>query len=333
MRRVVLNGIIGAVILCLGISATHAQNKIHTVETGQTLYSIARSYDITVTDLLKVNPEIEDNIIKIGDELKIPAAEQSIESPQKVTKTPSQAISEKPFTTGNETNQAETTVSGGQIIRNKQFSTISHTVKEKETLYAISRLYGVTIDEIKAWNHIEDNNIQEGSVILIRSGEVAEEIKPVTEAVTEVVTEAVKTEPVSEPVETLKTEEPKPAVKEMPINRNETKVNYQDALGEDFISAQNSGKLLQSARGTISWINTEHAKMSDSFFALHKTIPSGTVIKVTNLVNKRVVFVKVIGKLPQNSDNINVELRISSAAKNALLLNGDKAYVNLEYHQ
>jgi Predicted glycosyl hydrolase len=44
---------------------------LHTVETGQTVYSIALMYHVSVEDIYRLNPESKD-VIKIGESLKIP---------------------------------------------------------------------------------------------------------------------------------------------------------------------------------------------------------------------------------------------------------------------
>ena len=43
----------------------------------------------------------------------------------------------------------------------------SHTVVKGETLYRLSKQYGVTVDELKAWNNLLDNTIHVGQEIVI----------------------------------------------------------------------------------------------------------------------------------------------------------------------
>lgn len=50
-------------------------------------------------------------------------------------------------------------------IEIKQKST--HLVKKGETLYAISKQYGVSVEQLKMWNNKTDNNIQAGQHLLI----------------------------------------------------------------------------------------------------------------------------------------------------------------------
>ena len=52
----------------------------------------------------------------------------------------------------------------------------------------------------------------------------------------------------------------------------------------------------------------------NKFYALHRTAPIGTIIKVTNRMNNNSVYVKVIGILPSTGDNENILIKITQAA-------------------
>lgn len=60
---------------------------------------------------------------------------------------------------------------GQQLVIRKQKSTnasgITHTVDPKETLFSISRKYGVTIDEIKKWNNLKGESLAIGTILNI----------------------------------------------------------------------------------------------------------------------------------------------------------------------
>lgn len=44
----------------------------------------------------------------------------------------------------------------------------SHTVAKGDTLYRLSKQYGVTVDDLKAWNNLTDNTIHVGQQIVVR---------------------------------------------------------------------------------------------------------------------------------------------------------------------
>ena len=93
---------------------------IHTVETGQTLYSISKAYGVNAKDLIFENPELADGI-NPGQRIKILYKEAK-----------KQANSQS------------------QVSNTSQF--IYHTVEKQQTLYAISKLYGITVDELNKAN-------------------------------------------------------------------------------------------------------------------------------------------------------------------------------------
>lgn len=339
--------------------------KEHTVVAGETLYGIARNYQIHFNDLVKANPQIQNNAINIGDILHIPTNNATI---QNVPKSNSPTILTPPTKNSNSipqtnpfagatgvadpkpstTPQNNLTISPSipsapkAGITNNQFPMIEHVVTEKQTMYAISKLYNVSVADIQSWNHLADNNIKVGSILLIRSNTNVNNIPPakiITPVQEEVIIpkefKSIKPE-IVQPVEvTVKEKSSTPILPAEPVRESpgNASINVQGQLEEAYIQDKNRGKSLMTSRGTITWINTENAKMSDSYFGLHKTAPIGSIVRVTNLVNKRVVFVKVIGKLPETSDNLNIVLKLSTAAKKSLLLNGDKAYVDIEYYQ
>jgi len=96
--------------------------QTHTVQSGETLFSIARSYDLAVGDLRRWNDLDSDNL-SVGQEILVgPPADQD--------------------------------------------ATI-HTVQSGETLFAISRQYGVTIAEIQTWNNLDTPQLSTGQELTI----------------------------------------------------------------------------------------------------------------------------------------------------------------------
>ena len=127
---------------------------MHTVEAGQTIYSIARAYSVNSKDIIFENPEAVDGL-EIGQVIKIPfkAISEIKESDKKNPAVPIATF-------------------------------INHTVEKQQTLYAISKLYSVSIDDIKAINPEIEQGIKEGQVLKIpqKSGVTS---APVTKAIVE----------------------------------------------------------------------------------------------------------------------------------------------------
>jgi peptidoglycan DL-endopeptidase LytF len=83
-------------------------------------------------------------------------------------------------------------------------------------------------------------------------------------------------------------------------------------------------------KGAASWINDEQVN-PNKFYALHRTAPIGTIIKVTNTMNNQSVFVKVVGILPETGDNQNLIIKISKAAAKKLQVLDNKFQADLSY--
>lgn len=107
----------------------------HTVEAGQTLYAIGRSYAVPVDALMAANPEAREGL-SIGQVLLIPK----------------DAILKKEARTAPGLEEA------GEL---------SHTVARKETLYGISRLYGVDMNVLLERNPELNDGLREGMVVMI----------------------------------------------------------------------------------------------------------------------------------------------------------------------
>jgi LysM repeat protein len=142
----------------------------HIVAKRQTLFAISRKYDISQEELKKHNPELE-NGLKIGMVLRIPkiATEESNEQKKKE-------------------NVEKIEDEGSKAKKNKKEPKtvlIKHIVKQKETLYAISKLYNVDVEDIIKLNPTALASLIIGSELIIEvKKEVAaalekSDIKPV----------------------------------------------------------------------------------------------------------------------------------------------------------
>jgi LysM repeat protein len=117
---------------------------IYTVESGDTVYRIALSFDTTVEDMQAANPDLTGTnpVIHPGDELIIPNCVPG-EGGIAVTATPVAPIINpvgQPTSSGS--------VQGGQI----------YIVKSGDTLFTIAQRFGLTVAELVEANNITDPN-------------------------------------------------------------------------------------------------------------------------------------------------------------------------------
>lgn len=111
----------------------------HVVQKSETLYGISRKYSVTMEDMVKLNPGIE-NGISIGQTLQIPP-------------------------NGTMPAQVEDQKQTMQVTFSD--SLIMYTVLPHETLYSISKRFMVPVDELQSVNELRNNRIRKGDVLKI----------------------------------------------------------------------------------------------------------------------------------------------------------------------
>lgn len=111
----------------------------HTVELGQTYYSISKQYGLTVDELMALNNLTSSDALDAGTKLKVkatPGSQSTVSSP------------------------AKPAAGSKATVR-------YHTVAKGETMYRISQQYGVSIEQLKEWNNLKDTGVQLGQKIKI----------------------------------------------------------------------------------------------------------------------------------------------------------------------
>src|SRR5699024_2913303 len=132
-----------------GILPAQSSNT-HTIQQGETLFSIAREYDIDIQYLKKWN-DLQADQLSIGQSIIVGRGPGNTAS----------------SSTGN-------TVSPGSSPAGNAFSsaagnTRTHTVEKGETLFSVSKQYQVTVAELKEWNNLTSNAIHVGQPLAVRS--------------------------------------------------------------------------------------------------------------------------------------------------------------------
>lgn len=144
-------------ILCFLSCVTHGQIKssdiqtingkkyyIHKVEKGQSLYAIAKTYNMDVNSILAENDEAIDGL-KTGQELKIPF----------------ESLLPKQSTT---------------IDTNKY---VYHKIAKGETVYGITKKYGIDEKKLASYNPTINNGLKEGDYLIVGEKKKNNSTKPV----------------------------------------------------------------------------------------------------------------------------------------------------------
>ena len=129
----------------------------HQVVAKQTLYSISKMYGVEKEEIIRLNPEIENGIIKIGQILRIPVSDK--------TKAQVQDNVAKQINSDKTTIQHE--VKAQQPVLPKKKYVTYEVKSRKETLYGISKQFGVSINEIIEANPYAQDGIKKGDILQI----------------------------------------------------------------------------------------------------------------------------------------------------------------------
>lgn len=130
--------------------------EIHQVRPQETLYSLSKSYNSTVEEIVRLNPELAEGL-KTGQLIYVPKhGSQPVAPAVPIQKQELPGVQELPETQGQPTAQEQPVY----IYRN-------HVVKRKETLYSISKQYNVGIAEILKVNPGLTSGLKKGDIVRI----------------------------------------------------------------------------------------------------------------------------------------------------------------------
>lgn len=129
----------GAALKSTTGSSANRSGSTHTVEPGQTYYSISKMYGLSVDQLLALNNLTTSNVLESGQQLIVKPAAGGTSSPTRT----------------------------GSASASNQGTATYHTVAKGETMFRISKQYGVTVEQIQEWNNLSDVGVKEGQKIKI----------------------------------------------------------------------------------------------------------------------------------------------------------------------
>jgi LysM repeat protein len=290
----------------------------HKVTSGEGWYSIARKYGISYSEL-RMSNKAEGDQLRIGQIVRIPP-HAKINDPR----------FRKNFTDESVKPSDKPEQSQEQVLQSDKAEKRKHKVQQGETLFGISRMYSVSVDQLKKWNKLSDNTISKGQELIV--GE-SEELKRKSGTLEENLTGKTKT---VEKAEVTPLEREKEVVKTEPQPLHE--VNRSSEKKEVLAESRKPDKKVSFAKGRqeineaglASW-QEDNGINQEKYYALHRSAPVGTIIRVTNSQNKSSVFVKVVGHLDDSPDNEDVIIKISRTSAERLNVIEKKFQAELVY--
>ena len=152
----------------LKIPQTSAENQVifHTIQPGETLYKLSVKHGVSVERICRANPGLSVKNFRVGQVIAIPPAGKASSevNPQAPVETPQVQAPQK-----------------SEPLKPKCRD--MHKVERKETVYSISRKYGITEDELIAANpEIKNKKLKKGKFLCIPYAKEASTQTPVAPA-------------------------------------------------------------------------------------------------------------------------------------------------------
>jgi LysM repeat protein len=216
----------------------------------QSLFSILKRYNLSLNEFKSANTDVQIPV-KTGEIVYIPLhyLEESNPAPKVV-----------------EEKVAETPVKAAEI----------HIVAPKQGLLSIANMHKVTMAELRKWNNLTSDRLQEGQRLLV--SDPASSTSSIAVDKSSLLPAKAATVPA-----TTSIEETTPVKEKGP---EDIKKKIETGIAELIDVPDNSGK----------------------FLALHRSAPIGTLVLVKNLTNNQSIWVKVIGRLPNGDSKVIIKL-------------------------
>ncbi len=236
----------------------------HKVEPGQTLYFISKKYDLSIDELRKSNPIIEDDlIIKPAQVLIIPVKNEPTKLDDNAYKI--------------------------------------HVIQTKETLFSISQMYNIEISELIRLNNLENASIDIGQELKVQKLDVNNA--------------AIYTKPTAITGESSEKEIKKEKPKQQELN--EDVLLYKQL----FDSYDTEGYQINQDKGIGNYLD---GSSSGAYLAMVNNVNTEQIIKVRNLMNNKVIYLKVVGPVSSKDADKNIAIKISKSAANDLNIIEDR---------
>ncbi len=267
----------------------------HTVAPKENFYSIGRLYNITPKEIAPFNGLSLNSGLEINQELKIPL-------------------------------QSSNFAQQGTVAGDEVFVPLYHIVAQREGLYRIGQNFNkISVSDLKAWNNLSSESISSGQMLVVgflkvktgQSALAAQGIKKIgggvasaPPAVSRPVVQTESSPAVSVPAE----ERSAKAVQTVQHTSSDSNTEGTGFFKSSYREQSASLNAFKSEMGAGAVFKSTSGWQDAKYYALMNNITPGTIVRITNANNNRIIFAKVLGELPPGKENDGLLIRISNAA-------------------
>ena len=285
---------------------------IHQVDPGETLYALSRRYKVSVPDII-IHNESAKLDIAVGAIIRIPLANPEVKIDTLGLTRHEVNAKETLFSLSRQYNiSIEELKSSNNLVSNElsigqilyinpdkltteaievatptSSNKVTHQLEPGETLYSLTKKYNVSLEQLREWNNFDENNLSIGQILVVGMKEHTTLDEP-TESNSDNKVD------VANDTQTLD------------MDSSQTIATVRNVNGYEEIVETGIGEMIPGS--------TEARK----YFGLHRTAKVGTMVKVRNEMNNRILYVRIIGRIPNTGDNKKVLIKISKAAYDRL---------------
>jgi LysM repeat protein len=267
---------------------------LHKLDPKDNYYSIGRRYGVSPKTIMQFNNNAS---LQIGHIIKVPTERSIVETVAaapvvKPATQPAVTTAQPPVTQQPvKTDEQKPAATPASTATSQQYK-----VSAGETLYSIAKRFNTSVGEITALNKLNSTGLTPGQVLIVPNGATP---PPVIEA----------------PIDTT---------------RRDSTLVVADSLANHRPGTNRYGLFEKNEKGAATWIDDTSLDPNKKLI-LHRTAPIGTVMKITNPMNGRSTFAKVVGRFADNQSTKDVIIVMTKNVAESLGALDKRFHVNISY--
>lgn len=280
----------------------------HKVKKGETLYAIGKKYHCSIEELKALNPDI--GMLKPGMRVKV---KQKTKKPVKSDPIAAPRL-----------NPVEPVAM--MDVQMAPENTFDHVVQKGQSLFSISKKYGVSVADINRINLLTSEQLSINQKLWIpRTGKSLAALEPAKMDSMTVVKSAIT--PVIVREAELPNTQRVTGVTAVPADKTLVAVDNQGGMPEQVQAVKVKSAMREYEKMVTAQIGYEGIQPDRSWVMMNNH-RKGEVIAVVNTSNKKMVYCTVIGSLPEKG---NTQIAISQSVANRLGIAQQNATLQIRY--